>query len=578
MRAGVCVFGQGRVRAFSANQNFADIRMIGVAVHPTEQDVVGEFFELFKTPWEFHRNDAEYDVLICTRKQVPQNAAKIILHYSAEAIGSDAAAGLSLKARSGGRRLIYKGRRIPIYGGAATFPGSQFAPVVEEDTGEPVTFTGTSGGRSMLRIGYDLFKETNQILNTGQPAANAGSATLELHIALLRDLITKSGLPVVEIPPVPEKHKFIICLTHDIDHPVLRNHCCDRTMVGFLYRATIGTIINFCCGRKSLRDLCANWVAALKLPFVYLGVARDFWRGFDRYLEMEAGLGSTYFVVPSKDYPGRPFAGKVASQRAVRYDVADVRLELQKVISSGGEVGLHGMDAWVDSTQGREECNRVSQTLDATVTGVRMHWLFFDGNSPAVLDQAGFSYDSTIGYNETVGYRAGTGQVYRPPGSVHLLELPLQIMDTALFYPGYLNLSEPEAERMVWKLIDGATEFGGALTINWHDRSIAPERLWGGFYLKLLQELKSRGAWFATAAQTVSWFRKRRSAVVGFAPAEDGKIRIQASVKPDSGSPGLKVRVHKPQTWNGGGEAPDRSSPSFVDMDLTETIDTEIQL
>ena len=67
---------------------------------------------------------------------------------------------------------------------------------------------------------------------------------------------------------------------------------------------------------------------------------------------------------------------------------------------------------------------------------------------------------------------------------------------------------------MVWRLIDGAAEFGGVLTINWHDRSIAPERLWDGFYLKLLRELKSRGAWFATAAQTVSWFRKRRSAVV----------------------------------------------------------------
>ena len=126
-------------------------------------------------------------------------------------------------------------------------------------------------------------------------------------------------------------------------------------------------------------------------------------------------------------------------------------------------------------------------------------------------------------------------------------------MDTALFYPGYLNLSEEDAARMVWNLIEGAAEFGGALTINWHDRSIAPERLWGGFYLKLLQELKSRGAWFATAAQTVSWFRKRRSAMVRFVPAEDGKIRIQASVKPDSGSPGLRIRVHKPQTWTWSG-------------------------
>ena len=131
--------------------------------------------------------------------------------------------------------------------------------------------------------------------------------------------------------------------------------------------------------------------------------------------------------------------------------------------------------------------------------GVRMHWLFFDENSPSVLDRAGFTYDSTVGYRETVGYRAGTTQAYAPPGVTNLLELPLHVMDTALFYPSYLNLGEEEAERVVSRLMDDAERFGGALTINWHDRSIAPERLWDDFYLKLLRELKSRGAWLPTA-------------------------------------------------------------------------------
>jgi hypothetical protein len=552
--------------------------MIGVAVHPTEQDVVAEFFELFKTPWEFHRNDGRYDVLVCTRTQVPLNAAKLVLLYSAEAVESDADAGLSVKSRHGGTALVYEGGRIPIYGDVATFPGSRFAPVAEENTGEPTTFTGSSGNRTTLRIGYDLFKEARHVLNAGQPAANAGSATLDLHIALLRDLITKSGIAVVEIPPVPDRHSFIICLTHDIDHPVLRNHCCDRTMVGFLYRATIGTIINVYCGRKTFRDLRTNWLAALMLPFIYLGMARDFWRGFDRYVEMEAGLASTYFVIPTRNYPGRPFAGNGVSRRAVRYDVTDVRPQLQKVISSGCEVGLHGIDTWIDSTKGREERDRVTQTLDTTVTGVRMHWLYFDENSPTILEQAGFSYDSTVGYNETVGYRAGTAQVYRPLGAANLLELPLHIMDTALFFPGFLNLSDGEAWQVVGRFIDDLGRFGGALTINWHDRSIAPERLWSGFYVKLLRELKSRGAWFATATQTVSWFRKRRSAMIEAAFVEGGKIRIKASVKSDGKLPGLRVRVHKPRTWKGAEETPAQSSPAFVDLALDEKIDTEIRL
>jgi len=50
----------------------------------------------------------------------------------------------------------------------------------------------------------------------------------------------------------------------------------------------------------------------------------------------------------------------------------------------------------------------------------------------------------------------------------------------------------------VWRLVDDAERYGGALIINWHDRSLAPERLWGQFYVQLIDELKHRGAWFPT--------------------------------------------------------------------------------
>ena len=40
-----------------------------------------------------------------------------------------------------------------------------------------------------MRVGYDLFAEVRTLLTTGQPSANAAIPALELHIALLRDLI-----------------------------------------------------------------------------------------------------------------------------------------------------------------------------------------------------------------------------------------------------------------------------------------------------------------------------------------------------------------------------------------------------
>ncbi len=90
---------------------------------------------------------------------------------------------------------------------------------------------------------------------SGQPPANADMPALELHIALLRDLITGCGVPLVEIPPVPDGYRFIACLTHDVDHPSIRQHKWDHTMFGFLYRAVFGSLRNLIHGRITLRDL-----------------------------------------------------------------------------------------------------------------------------------------------------------------------------------------------------------------------------------------------------------------------------------------------------------------------------------
>jgi hypothetical protein len=183
-----------------------------------------------------------------------------------------------------------------------------------------------------------------------------------------------------------------------------------------------------------------------------------------------------------------------------------------------------------------------------------------------VLDRAGFDYDTTVGYRETVGYRAGTAQVYMPPGARNLLELPLHVMDTALFYPSYLHLREEEAERLVWSLMDDLERIGGALTINWHDRSIAPERLWEDFYLKMLRELKSRGTWFPTSKKAVAWFRSRRSAVVESARAAGGALRVQARVETTEQMPGFKIRIHKPRAGSLSESKESRKTAQFVDV------------
>jgi hypothetical protein len=173
-----------------------------------------------------------------------------------------------------------------------------------------------------------------------------------------------------------------------------------------------------------------------------------------------------------------------------------------------------------------------------------MHWLYFDELSPTTLEKAGADFDSSIGYNQTVGYRSGTTQVYKPLSATRLLELPLHVMDTALFYPTYLGLSLAEAGEQIQRIIDNAAQVGGVVTVNWHDRSLSPERLWSGSYLDLLKELKAQRAWFATATQVVTWFRKRRKAV--FANTRDESEQNHPLTVSDEGHclPGLLLRIH----------------------------------
>ena len=522
--------------------------MIGVIAKPNDYAVVREFFELFKTPWEFHQNDRRYEVLICAEEtDFDKNSAKMAVAYGGQKLEKrdlEWKIDFASQSKHGGV-LSYNKAIIPIYGDCITFRG-EGANVLEQVSGQPVIHQHRSGEMVLTRIGYDLFSEVRFLLTKGQPLAHAAIPTLDLHIALLRDVIVSSGIPLAEIPPVPEGYRFIACLTHDVDHPSLRHHKFDHTMFGFLRRAVFSSLFDVARGRMSLRNLAANWWAALKLPFVHLGIASDFWYQFDNYVKLEKGVRSTFFLIPFKGRPGRTESGSAPRIRASGYGASDIADRVNRLRSAGSEIGLHGIDAWLDSSQGTEESEEIRQLTGKQTIGARMHWLYFREQSPLTLEQAGIDYDSTVGYNCTVGYRAGTTQAYKPLDATRLLELPLHIMDTALFFPGHLHLTAKEASQRVGVILENAVQFGGVVTVNWHDRSIAPERLWGDFYIQLIEELKSKGAWIVTATEAVSWFRKRRSATFDTGSGEAGSAGGKIAGETGGHLPGLLLRTYEP--------------------------------
>ena len=174
-----------------------------------------------------------------------------------------------------------------------------------------------------------------------------------------------------------------------------------------------------------------------------------------------------------------------------------------------------------------------------------MHWLYFC-KSPAVLQDAGLKYDSSSGFNETVGFKSGTTQVFRLPKS-GLLELPMNIMDTALFSSGRLALTEKEALGLCECVISQVLTYGGAVTLNWHTRSLSPERNWDEFYTTLVQSVKKWKPWFASGLQAANWFSRRRALQFQHIELNGKRLEISLSSLPEQDNlPPHALRIHHP--------------------------------
>ena len=406
--------------------------MIGVAASAEDLWAATEFFELFKTPWEIALPNKKYAVILSADGSIEGLQAETVLVYRASAQIVDREAGTAVEVVNGPTAATWLSTTLPIYGHAAVFHTNDG---ILKCCGGTLDYRVSSpGGRSILRIGYDLFREVHFLLTDGQPASWAHSPTLELHVELLRQFLLECGVSFVEIPPRPAGHEFICCLTHDIDFCGIRRHTFDRTLLGFGFRASLGTLIDVVRRTRPLSDAFRNWLACLSLPLVLLRLMPDFWRPFQDYSSFEKGRKTTFFLVPFKNKPGAAPDGTTSRRRAAPYQISEITAELNNVALEAAELAVHGIDAWRDVDAGCAELSELTAVTGQSVVGIRMHWLYFSAESALRLEAAGFAYDSTWGYNDAVGFRAGTSQVFKPVGASTLLELPLTIMDSAMFY------------------------------------------------------------------------------------------------------------------------------------------------
>ena len=212
--------------------------MIGVICADREKPAVREFFQLFKTPWMFWEPGRPFDVLIVTSAATLSGSftARLVIAFGTVEMRDDASLGVCPRWRTHNDLLEVGNLKLPLYTGALTLAGDATMLGRSASSGAALIVERVTSSSRIIRCGYDLFSEVGFLLSAGQPPERAGTPTLDLHIALIRQWIVAAGIPLWEIPPVPPGHQFLACLTHDVDFLGIRRHRLDRTLAGFLLR------------------------------------------------------------------------------------------------------------------------------------------------------------------------------------------------------------------------------------------------------------------------------------------------------------------------------------------------------
>src|SRR5262249_31951617 len=149
-------------------------QMIGVLHKPGQTKVVEEFFELFKTPWEVCRPGQRYDVVISTVDSLPDIETGLLLSYGATSKSDDAASGIELETSRPSGTIQYRGTSVPIFDCLTTFkPTGGWSGAVADGAGAIAGVRRRSSDQLVLRLGYDLFREAELLLSSGQPVERA---------------------------------------------------------------------------------------------------------------------------------------------------------------------------------------------------------------------------------------------------------------------------------------------------------------------------------------------------------------------------------------------------------------------
>jgi hypothetical protein len=255
----------------------------------------------------------------------------------------------------------------------------------------------------------------------------------------------------------------------------------------------------------------------------------DFWL-FEPVLRSEDELGMRSTLL----FAAMPSQGAYGSRHDVHYDIGWPRFRklLSALVGDGVEIGLHASyNAYQSADRLSSERARLSDLAGVDVRTLRHHYWHL-GPQPGVTlrhhETAGFQFDSSLAFNDDVGFRRGIALPFHPwdpelGRPLRVLQLPVLAMDGALFRG---TASSQEAADRLWAAIEGVRDVGGVAVLDWHVRTSFPGnrafRTWGECYQTILRRLSAASDIWATDLGSIGeWWNARERRLRGDVDSAD---------------------------------------------------------
>jgi hypothetical protein len=315
-------------------------------------------------------------------------------------------------------------------------------------------------------------------------------------------------------PTWPDGKTFAVCLTHDVDYVSF-----------FALRQWLRPRIEELRNRKFLspkvRGLVGLGIDLMRSTWKSL--ERDPIHCLERWIEAEKKVNahSTFFFWPGWSNVTQHHHSDCSYELFDRIVFANQKCTVSEMIQEinrcGWEIGLHpSFYSLYNVVELKRQKEALENVIEKEILSVRQHYLFYDIRiSPHIHAQAGFQYDSTLGFNDNVGFRFGTSYPWylfdlKVEKELPILELPLIVQDGALLKPDKgMRLDEETAFEYVVQLTETIENVGGVLTLLWHPHSICNKQWWN-LYLRTLEYLYNKDSWFGTIQDIGHWWKKNR--------------------------------------------------------------------